>query len=173
MRTLPIFSLIALPACLAPWGGPPSDDLNQSWKEDIAADHVPTGEGSEFNGAPVEDPSGIEGTFNILDQETDCVVRYDMEGDPVECSGCDYAFDVELLLSLDSCGVSGDEARSARAEFSRDRFYLDGTYIAAFTVDGAFVDWYGSGYTTYYDYYDYYDGGYDDTIYYGSALLLR
>jgi len=174
MRTLPVVSLLALPACLAPWGGPPSDDLDKSWKEDIAANHIPSGEGTDFTGVPVEDPTGIEGTYSILTDGGDCLVRYDLDGVRADCSSCDYAFEVELDVSLDNCGMGDDDNWTTRFEFRRDRLYVNERYVASFTVDGAWVEWSGSGYTGYYDYYYYYYGGdYGSTTYYGSALLLR
>ena len=175
MRTLHLTCLLVLPACIAPWAGPPSDDLDKSWMEDIAANHVPTGDGSEFAGAPVEDPTGIEGLYQLSYDDGACIVRYDMEGTRTECSGCDYAFDVNFELSLDDCSM-GVATSSSRLEFRRDRLYVDGMYVAAFTVDGPHVDWYGSGSYGGYDYYGYYYDEYyggSSAVYYGRALLLR
>jgi len=84
------------------------------------------------------------GAAGVYIQESACAVIWDLQGEGSDCGDCALAFEVELSISEDSCGVATDA--DGRLEFRAGATYFDGFYWGSYAFSGDTISWSTAGY---------------------------
>lgn len=160
--------LVALTGCgVAPIT---ADTLDNGWKEQIGWPEA-AAEGTEP--VIITDPGAISGEYSSTLYGGECVVTWSMQGERSDCSGCDFAFYVEMQPIEDDCGAG----YTTRGTFmlSRGYVYFDYRRLTPYDLSGNTLTWDSraddTGDDEPYGYYEYYYDYYGND-YYGLATFL-
>ncbi|HCH65748.1 MAG TPA: hypothetical protein DFR83_23290, partial [Deltaproteobacteria bacterium] len=103
----------------------------------------------------------ISGEFILTIPEAGCGIGWDYSGTATSCSGCDYAFEIQLSVFLNQCG--GQPYTNGILEWGGGAMYFGSQYIGAVSASAGAVSW--SNYV--YVLETYYSTGYYPYYYYG------
>ena len=163
---------IALTVCALGCGPEPitADTLDKDWTDTIG---WPAGDIDQTESQVITDPTGISGDMGATLYGGECVVIWSVAGDRTTCADCTFAFDVDLEVLEDRCGLAGPV--SVTMSLNRGAVYIEYTRLAEYVRTGNTItfdsldDSYGApAPEPYYD-YDYYSS---TNTYYGTLRLL-
>lgn len=147
-----------------------ADTLDKDWTEAIG---WPSGDTDQTGTALITDPTGISGDMGATLYGGECVVIWSVAGDRTTCDDCTFAFDVDLEVLEDRCGVAGPV--SVTMSLNGGAVYIEYTRLAEYlrtgntiTFDSLEEDYGAPAPEPYYDYYYYYS----TNTYYGTLRLL-
>lgn len=89
------------------------------------------------------EPTYASGAF-YLNVEGFCSIIWDAEGPTTSCSGCDYAFDLDLENNTGDCDGVGDS--SGTMEFDSGSAYFEGNYVGTTSQSSNSISWATAGY---------------------------
>ena len=76
--------------------------LDPGWKNDVG---WPADTMEEGTATLITDPSGTVGALTATLYDGDCIVAWSLVGDRTTCRDCEFAFDVEMEVVEDTCGM--------------------------------------------------------------------
>ena len=101
-RLLPILGLLFMGCDREPIT---ADQLDPSWKNDVGWPAESMGDATT---PTITDPSGTAGEITASLYDGDCMVTWSLEGDRTSCRDCEFAFDIDMVVTEDTCGMGAN-----------------------------------------------------------------
>ena len=102
--------------------------LDPGWKRDVG---WPANDaGSDGTPPTITDPSGAVGALTASLSDRDCIVAWSLEGNRTSCRDCAFAFDIELEVVEDTCGMGA--SLSGTLELGNGAVYISYARLATY-----------------------------------------